>query len=60
MGYNDDMKDLRYEETEFVKLIWINEDNKQFESILPYSKAVKMKEILEVKVLKTWIENVNV
>jgi len=56
MGYSDDMKDLNFEQTEFVKLFWINENQKQFESVLPYSKAVKMKEILEIKVLKSWIE----
>jgi|ETN07SMinimDraft_1059922.scaffolds.fasta_scaffold382885_1 hypothetical protein len=56
MGYSDDMKDLKFENEEFVKLFWINESRKEFSSILPYAKAIQMKHILEVKVLKSWIE----
>jgi hypothetical protein len=56
MGYSDDMKDLKFEREEFVKLFWVNENLKQFNSILPYYKAKEMKQIIDIKVLKSWIE----
>jgi hypothetical protein len=56
MGYSDDMKDLKFEKEEFVKLFWVNENLKQFNSILPYYKALEMKQIIDIKVLKSWIE----
>jgi hypothetical protein len=56
MGYSDDMKDLKFEKEEFVKLFWVNENLKQFNSILPYYKAKEMKQIIDIKVLKSWIE----
>jgi hypothetical protein len=56
MGYSDDMKDLNFEKEDFVKLFWINHNEKQFHSVLPYYKAIQMKHILDIKVLKSWIE----
>jgi hypothetical protein len=47
---------MKNENDNFVTLFWINQNNKQFSSILPLDKAVKMKEILEIKVKKSWIE----
>ena len=55
-GYNDDMRDYDFEKSEFVKLVWLNDSEKQFSSILPFDKALKMREILEVKKLPVWIE----
>ena len=55
-GYSDDMRDYDFEKTEFVKLCWITDSNKEFSSILPFEKALKMKEILEVKDLAVWLE----
>mgnify|MGYP006919333173 FL=1 len=55
-GYSDDMRDYDFEKSEFVKLCWINDSNKEFSSILPFDKALKMKEILEVKDLAVWLE----
>jgi hypothetical protein len=55
-GYSDDMRDYDFEKMEFVKLVWLNDSEKQFSSILPFDKALKMREILEVKKLPVWIE----
>jgi len=55
-GYSDDMRDYDFEKMEFVKLCWITDSNKEFSSILPFDKALKMKEILEVKDLAVWLE----
>ena len=56
MGYFDDRIDMKNENNEYVTLFWINEDNKKFLTILPLDKALKMKELLEIKVKKCWIE----
>ena len=50
------MRDYDFEKSEFVKLCWINDSNKEFSSILPFDKALKMKEILEIKDLAVWLE----
>ena len=50
------MRDYDFEKMEFVKLCWVNDSNKEFSSILPFEKALKMKEILEVKDLAVWLE----
>jgi len=50
------MRDYDFEKMEFVKLCWITDSNKEFSSILPFEKALKMKEILEVKDLAVWLE----
>lgn len=57
-GYSDDMKDLNNDK-EFVLLNWISSKGIKLNSMLPRDKAKKMKKVLTLKYIDSWITDID-
>lgn len=57
-GYSDDMKDLNNDK-EFVLLNWISSKGIKLKSMLPRDKAKKMKKVLTLKYIDSWITDID-